>query len=85
MHPARAERHCGATCTDQSPGLGAGASRAPSAAAGAFSPLGGGRWSDPDGPARSLRDQFPRAMGATIVDIAEMDLALAHLRIPETV
>jgi quinol monooxygenase YgiN len=35
--------------------------------------------------ARSLREQFARAMGAKIVDIAEMDLALAHLRVPETV
>ncbi|RBY80529.1 hypothetical protein DQ238_08045 [Geodermatophilus sp. TF02-6] len=35
--------------------------------------------------ARSLREQFARAMGARIVDVAEMDLALAHLRAPETV
>ena len=33
--------------------------------------------------ARSLREQFARAMGAHIVDLAEMDLALAHLRVPE--
>ena len=35
--------------------------------------------------ARSLREQFARAMGARIVDLHEMDLALAHLRVPETV
>ncbi|MFW3171390.1 hypothetical protein [Geodermatophilus sp. CPCC 206100] len=35
--------------------------------------------------ARSLREQFARAMGAKIVDLAEMDLAVAHLRVPETV
>jgi quinol monooxygenase YgiN len=35
--------------------------------------------------ARSLREQFARPMGATIVDVAEMDLALAHLRAPETI
>jgi quinol monooxygenase YgiN len=35
--------------------------------------------------ARTLREQFTQAMGAKIVDVAEMDLALAHLRAPETV
>ncbi|MGY1632196.1 hypothetical protein ACI784_10890 [Geodermatophilus sp. SYSU D01186] len=35
--------------------------------------------------ARSLREQFARAMGAKIVDVAEMDLAIAHLRVPATV
>ncbi len=35
--------------------------------------------------ARSLREQFARAMGAKIVDVAEMDLVLAHLHAPEPV
>ena len=35
--------------------------------------------------ARSLRDQFAQAMGAKIVDVAEMDLVLAHLHAPEAV
>jgi len=35
--------------------------------------------------ARSLREQFARAMGAKIVDVAEMDLALAHLHAPATI
>ncbi len=33
--------------------------------------------------ARFLREQFAQAMGARIVDVAEMDLALAHLHVPE--
>ena len=33
--------------------------------------------------ARSLREQFAQAMGARIVAVAEMDLDLAHLHVPE--
>ena len=32
-----------------------------------------------------LRGQFAQAMGARIVDVAEMDLVLAHLHVPEAV
>jgi len=35
--------------------------------------------------ARVLREQFAQAMGAKVVDVAEMDFAFAHLRAPETV
>src|ERR671917_19666 len=35
--------------------------------------------------ARTLREQFAQAMGAKIVDVAEMDLVLAHLHVPESV
>ena len=35
--------------------------------------------------ARTLREQFAQAMGAKIVDVAEMDLVLAHLHVPEAV
>ncbi|MGY1753795.1 hypothetical protein [Blastococcus sp. SYSU D01042] len=33
--------------------------------------------------ARHLREPFAQAMGARVADIAEMDLAVAHLRVPE--
>ncbi|MGY1620225.1 hypothetical protein ACI797_26095 [Geodermatophilus sp. SYSU D00691] len=35
--------------------------------------------------ARMMREQFAQAMGAKIHDVAEMDLVLAHLGVPETV
>jgi hypothetical protein len=34
--------------------------------------------------ARSMRDEFAHAVGARIHDVAEMDLVVAHLGIPET-
>ena len=33
----------------------------------------------------TLREEFASRMGAEILEVAEFDLALAHLRVPETV
>jgi quinol monooxygenase YgiN len=35
--------------------------------------------------ARSMREEFARAVGARVVDVAEMDVVVAHLHVPETV
>jgi heme-degrading monooxygenase HmoA len=35
--------------------------------------------------ARAMRDEFSNAMGLTITDMADFDLAVHHLRVPETV
>jgi hypothetical protein len=34
-------------------------------------------------PGKALRDEFTRAMGSEITEIAEFDLAIHHLRVPE--
>jgi heme-degrading monooxygenase HmoA len=34
--------------------------------------------------ARAMREEFARAVGARIVDIAEMDVVVAHLHVPDT-
>ena len=35
--------------------------------------------------ARMMREEFTGSVGARVLDVAEMDVALAHLRVPETV
>ena len=35
--------------------------------------------------AKPMREEFTRQMGSEITEVAEFDLALAHLRVPETV
>jgi hypothetical protein len=35
--------------------------------------------------ARAIREEFAPAMGRRVLDVAEMDLVVAHLRVPETV
>jgi heme-degrading monooxygenase HmoA len=37
------------------------------------------------GIATSMREEFSRAMGITLTDMAEFDVVLHHLRVPETV
>ena len=34
-------------------------------------------------PARAFREEFARAVGARITDVAEMDVVVAHLRVPD--
>jgi hypothetical protein len=35
--------------------------------------------------ARPMREEFSRQMAIDITEVAEFDVALAHLRVPETV
>jgi heme-degrading monooxygenase HmoA len=36
-------------------------------------------------PGRQMREEFTRQMGTDVTEVAEFDLVLAHLRVPETV
>jgi hypothetical protein len=53
--------------------------------AGAVTFTGRGELESSRGPAASLREEFTRAMGIQILEVAEFELVLAHLRVPETV
>jgi hypothetical protein len=38
-----------------------------------------------EGPGMALRQEFTEQMGMTVTDVAAFDIAVAHLRVPETV
>ena len=42
-------------------------------------------WRTPRDQFTTLREEFARRMGMAILDVVEFDVALAHLRVPETV
>ena len=37
------------------------------------------------GQAQAIREEFAEHMGMHVTDVAEYDVALSHLRVPETV